>query len=118
MTSEHVDLDPALAADLTGTERLAAQVHVLRARADAIRGPRRGERSLLLAMRASSLEEEVLAELGVEDGARVMAEMADHAATRAAIERWLYALRLTERVMQPRGEGPDEARQVIPEQPG
>ena len=118
MTSEHVDLDPALAADLTGAERLAAQVHVLRARADAIRGPRRGERSLVLALRASSLEEEVLAELGLEQGARVMAEMAGHAATRAAIERWLYALHLTERIMRPPAEGPGGTRPVIPEQPG
>jgi hypothetical protein len=118
VTSEHVDLDPVLAADLTVVERLAAQVHVLRARADAFRGPRRGERSLVLAMRASNLEEVVLAELGVEEGARVMAEMEDHAATRAAIDRWLYALRLTERVMQSSDDGPDQARSAIPEQPG
>jgi len=118
VTSEHVDLDPVLAADLTVVERLAAQVHVLRARADALRGPRRGERSLVLAMRASNLEEVVLGELGVEEGARVMAEMEDHAATRAAIDRWLYALRLTERVMQSSDDGPDQARSAIPEQPG
>ena len=123
VTSEHVDLDPALAADLTLAERMAAQVHVLRARADALRGPRRGQRSLMLAMRASSLEEELLAELGVEEGARVIAEMEHHAATRAAIERWLYALRLTERVMQPGSERPDQPRPdqprpAIPERPG
>jgi len=38
-----VEFDPALTDGLTEAHRLAAEVHVLRARADGLRGPRRGE---------------------------------------------------------------------------
>jgi hypothetical protein len=107
-----VDLDPALSAQLTTPERKAAAIHVLRARAEALRGPHRGDRALLLALRASELESRLLTEVGIEQGARVMREMATHPATEAAVERWLYAQELARRLLSeqalgaPEGDGP------------
>ena len=94
-----VDLDPALAAGLDAWQRMGAEVHVLRARADSLRGPRRGPRALVLALRASELEGELLSGVGIESGARILRDMEDHPAALAAIDRWRYAQQLTERIM-------------------
>jgi hypothetical protein len=95
-----VDLDPVLAAGLSRPERLAARVHVLRARADSLRGPRQGERALRLALRATEAEQELLADVGIERGAVVLRVMHDHPATVAAVERWQYAQALAWRLIQ------------------
>jgi hypothetical protein len=100
VSSDRVDLDPSLSAELTDLQRRAVQVHVLRARADSIRGPRRGERALVLALRASELEQELLRDAGLEEGAAVLRDMAEHPATLAAIERWRYAQQLAYRIMK------------------
>ena len=52
MTEVAVDLDPALVEGLDRWHLMGAEVHVLRARAESLRGPRRGERALVLALRA------------------------------------------------------------------
>jgi hypothetical protein len=93
-----VEFDPALTDGLTDAHRLAAEVHVLRARADGLRGPRRGDRALVLAMRASELEQQLLATAGLDRGAELLRSMADHPATIAAIERWRYAQELAQRL--------------------
>ena len=100
MSSERVDLDPSLAGELNDLERRAIEVHVLRARADGIRGPRRGERSLRLALRSSELEQELLEDAGLERGAELLRVMAEHPATVAAVERWRYAQELAYRIMK------------------
>jgi hypothetical protein len=94
-----VDLDPTLAEGLTDAHRTAAEVHVLRARADELRGPQSGSRALVLAMRASELEQELLAEAGLDLGAELLRTMADHPVTIAAIERWRYAQELARRLI-------------------
>jgi hypothetical protein len=94
-----VDLDPALAEGLDRWQRMAAEVHVLRGRAESLRGPRRGPRALVLALRASELEAELLSTVGVEAGAAVLRQMETHPATTAAIERWRYAQLLAQRIM-------------------
>ena len=98
MTEVAVDLDPALARGLDRWHLIGAEVHVLRARAESLRGPRRGERSLVLALRASDLEAELLSKVGVEAGAAILRDMEDHPAALAAIERWRYAQNLAERM--------------------
>jgi hypothetical protein len=98
MTDTVVDFDPALAEGLTSLHRLAAEVHVLRGRADTLRGPHRGDRALLLAMRASEREQQLLAVAGLDRGAELLRTMSDHPATAAAIERWRYAQELAERL--------------------
>jgi hypothetical protein len=98
MTDTVVDLDPTLSEGLTAGHRTAAEVHVLRARADELRGPRKGSRALLLAMRASELEQRLLGECGVDAGADLLREMADHPVTVAAVERWRYARELANRL--------------------
>jgi hypothetical protein len=98
MTEVAVDLDPALVEGLDRWHLIGAEVHVLRARADSLRGPRRGERGLGLALRASDLESELLAQVGVEAGAAILREMEEHPAALAAIERWRYAQQLAERI--------------------
>jgi hypothetical protein len=94
-----VDLDPTLSEGLTDAHRTAAEVHVLRGRADELRGPQGGSRALVLAMRASELEQELLAEAGLELGAELLRTMADHPVTVAAIERWRYAQELARRLI-------------------
>jgi hypothetical protein len=94
-----VDLDPALSEGLTEEHRTAAEVHVLRARADDLRGPGGGSRALVLAMRASDLEQELLGRAGLGHGAELLREMADHPVTVAAIERWRYAQQLARRLI-------------------
>lgn len=94
-----VDLDPTLAEGLTDAHRTAAEVHVLRARADELRGPRSGSRALVLAMRASELESALLADAGLDRGAALLREMATHEVTTAAIERWRYAQQLAQRLI-------------------
>jgi hypothetical protein len=98
VTDSVVDLDPALAEGLTAEHRLAAEVHVLRARAETLRGPRRGDRALLLAMRASELESQLLSGAGLDRGAALLREMEAHPVTVAAIERWRYAQELAQRL--------------------
>ena len=100
MTSDRVDLDPGLSVDLTDVQRQAVEVHVLRARADGIRGPNRGARGLALALRAAEIEQTLLTEQGVEAGAGLLRDMETHPATVAAIERWRYAQELAERVLR------------------
>src|SRR4051812_24937309 len=78
MTDAVVELDPALSEGLTDAHRLAAEVHVLRARADSLRGPRKGERALMLALRASEREQELLGAAGLDTGAALLREMAEH----------------------------------------
>jgi hypothetical protein len=99
MTDTTVEFDPALSEGLTAEHRTAAEVHVLRARADDLRGPRRGERALLLALRASELEQSLLGTAGLDRGADLLREMADHPVTTAAIERWRYAQQLAQRLI-------------------
>ena len=94
-----VDLDPTLAEGLTDEHRTAAEVHVLRARADELRGPQSGSRALVLAMRASELEQELLGEVGLDRGAELLRTMLDHPVTVAAIERWRYAQELARRLI-------------------
>ena len=94
-----VDLDPTLAEGLTDEHRTAAEVHVLRARADELRGPQSGSRALVLAMRASELEQELLGEVGLDRGAELLRMMLDHPVTVAAIERWRYAQELARRLI-------------------
>jgi hypothetical protein len=94
-----VELDPVLAEGLTEAHLTAAEVHVLRARADELRGPRRGGRGLLLALRASELEEGLLASVGLDRGADLLRTMAQHPVTVAAIERWRYAQELSRRLI-------------------
>jgi hypothetical protein len=94
-----VDLDPTLAEGLTEAHRTAAEVHVLRARADDLRGPHSGDRALVLALRASELEGELLASAGLDHGAALLREMAEHEVTVAAIERWRYAQQLARRLI-------------------
>ena len=65
----------AAPAGLTEAHRTAAEVHVLRARAEGLRGPRSGSRALVLAMRASELEQELLASAGLDRGAELLREM-------------------------------------------
>lgn len=98
MTEVAVDLDPALVEGLDRWHLIGAEVHVLRARAESLRGPRRGERGLVLALRASDLEAELLAEMGVEAGAAILRDMEEHPAALAAIDRWRYAQLLAERI--------------------
>ena len=100
MSSDRVDLDPALSAELTALQRRAVEVHVLRARADGIRGPRRGERALVLALKASEIEQSILEDAGLEAGAEMLRSMAEHPATVAAVERWRYAQQLAYRIMK------------------
>ena len=107
MTVVAVDLDPALVEGLDRWHLIGAEVHVLRARADSLRGPRRGERGLGLALRASDLESELLSQVGVEAGASILREMEDHPAALAAIERWRYAQQLAERITTGDLSGPD-----------
>jgi hypothetical protein len=99
MTDAVVEFDPALSAGLTETHRTAAEVHVLRARAEGLRGPRGGSRALVLAMRASELEQELLASAGLDRGAELLREMFEHPVTVAAIERWQYAQELANRLI-------------------
>jgi hypothetical protein len=99
MTDVLVELDPALAEGLTPAHRTAAEVHVLRARADELRGPSKGSRALLLALRASELEQDLLGRAGVDRGAEVLRDMAEHPVTMAAIERWRYAQELARRLI-------------------
>lgn len=94
-----VDLDPTLAEGLTDEHRLAAEVHVLRARADDLRGPGGGSRALVLAMRASELESALLGRAGLDAGADLLREMAEHPVTRTAVERWRYAQELARRLV-------------------
>jgi hypothetical protein len=98
MSEVAVDLDPALVEGLDRWHKVGAEVHVLRARAESLRGVRRGERALVLALRASDLEAELLSTVGVEAGAKILREMEDHPAALAAIERWRYAQQLAERL--------------------
>ncbi len=98
MSEVAVDLDPALVEGLDRWHLIGAEVHVLRARAESLRGPRRGERALVLALRASELEAELLSKVGVERGAEIIRDMAEHPAALAAIERWRYAQLLAERM--------------------
>lgn len=98
MTEVAVDLDPALVVGLDRWHLMGAEVHVLRARAESLRGPRRGERALVLALRASDLESELLSKVGVEAGAAILREMESHPAALAAMERWRYAQLLAERM--------------------
>jgi hypothetical protein len=98
MTEVAVDLDPALVEGLDRWHLIGAEVHVLRARAESLRGPRRGERGLVLALRASDLEAELLSQVGVEGGAAILREMEEHPAALAAIDRWRYAQLLAERI--------------------
>jgi hypothetical protein len=98
MTEVAVDLDPALVKGLDRWHLIGAEVHVLRARAESLRGPRRGERGLVLALRASDLEAELLSQVGVEAGAAILREMEEHPAALAAIDRWRYAQLLAERI--------------------
>jgi hypothetical protein len=93
-----VDLDPTLAEGLDRWQLMGAEVHVLRARAESLRGPRRGPRALVLALRASDLEAELLSGVGVEAGAEILRDMEHHPAAQAAIERWRYAQILAERI--------------------
>jgi hypothetical protein len=94
-----VDFDPTLAEGLTDEHRLAAEVHVLRARADDLRGPDGGSRALVLAMRASELEQALLSRAGLDFGAELLREMTTHPVTVAAIERWRYAQQLARRLI-------------------
>jgi hypothetical protein len=107
-----VDLDPALAGDLDNWQRMGAEVHVLRGRAESLRGPRQGPRALVLALRASELEGELLSGIGVEGGAAILREMESHPATLAAIERWRYAQLLAERILKSdlSGDLPEDLR--------
>jgi hypothetical protein len=98
MSEVAVDLDPELVRGLDRWHLVGAEVHVLRARAESLRGRQRGERALVLALRASDLEAELLASVGVEAGAKIIRDMEDHPAAVAAIERWLYAQQLAERL--------------------
>lgn len=98
MTEVAVDLDPALVVGLDRWHLIGAEVHVLRARAESLRGPRRGERALVLALRAGDLEAELLSTVGVEAGAAILRKMENHPAALAAIERWRYAQQLAERI--------------------
>jgi hypothetical protein len=98
MTEVAVDLDPALVEGLDRWHLIGAEVHVLRARAESLRGPRRGERGLVLALRASDLEAELLSQVGVEVGAAILRDMEEHPAALAAIDRWRYAQLLAERI--------------------
>ena len=112
MTEVAVDLDPALVEGLDRWHLMGAEVHVLRARAESLRGPRRGERALVLALRAGDLEAELLSNVGVEAGAAILRDMEQHPAAVAAIERWRYAQLLAERMTTgdlSRGTGPDLA---------
>jgi hypothetical protein len=98
MTEVGVDLDPALVEGLDRWHLIGAEVHVLRDRAENLRGPRRGERALVLAVRASDLEAQLLSSVGIEAGAGILRDMQFHPATLAAIERWRYAQVLAERI--------------------
>jgi hypothetical protein len=98
MSEVAVDLDPELVEGLDRWHKVGAEVHVLRARAEGLRGVRRGERALVLALRASDLESELLSTVGVEAGAKILREMEDHPAALAAIDRWRYAQQLAERL--------------------
>lgn len=98
MSEVAVDLDPELVQGLDRWHLVGAEVHVLRARAESLRGGRRGQRALVLALRASDLEAELLSTVGVEAGAEIIREMAEHPAAVAAIERWRYAQLLAERL--------------------
>jgi hypothetical protein len=64
-----------------------------------MRGPRSGSRALVLAMRASELEQELLDGVGLDQGAGLLREMFDHPMTVAAIERWTYAQQLASRLV-------------------
>lgn len=99
MTDTAVDLDPALTDGLGRDQEIAATVHVLRARADDMRGPRGGTRSLILALRASELEQQLLDSCGLEGGADALREMQDHPVTVAAVERWRYAQQLARELL-------------------
>jgi hypothetical protein len=119
MSEPAVDLDPALADGLDRWHLIGAEVHVLRARAEGLRGPRRGERALVLALRASDLEAELLSTIGVESGAAILRVMEEHPATLAAVERWQYAQLLAERITTgdlSGGEG--SAAEANPPEPG
>ena len=114
MSEVAVDLDPELVQGLDRWHLVGAEVHVLRARAESLRGRERGQRALVLALRASELEAELLASVGVEDGAKIIRDMEDHPAAVAAIERWRYAQQLAERLTRgdlsggpERGDGGD-----------
>jgi hypothetical protein len=98
MTDAVVDFDPALAQGLTPAHRIAAEVHVLRGRADTLRGPGRGDRALLLALRATELEQELLSTTGLDRGAELLRTMNEHPMTLAALERWRYAQELASRL--------------------
>jgi hypothetical protein len=54
---------------------------------------------LLLALRASELEQGLLGTAGLDRGADLLREMADHPVTTAAIERWRYAQQLAQRLI-------------------
>ncbi|MDQ1650742.1 MAG: hypothetical protein QOG60_2799 [Frankiaceae bacterium] len=99
MTDVVVDLDPALAAGLTDDHRTAAEVHVLRGRAESLRGPKSGSRALVLAMRASELEQALLSSAGLDHGAELLREMEHHPVTVAGVERWRYAQDLAQRLI-------------------
>ncbi|HSP36753.1 MAG TPA: hypothetical protein VLR26_03265 [Frankiaceae bacterium] len=99
MTDVVVDFDSALSAGLTDAHRTAAEVHVLRARAEGLRGPRSGSRALVLAMRAGELERHLLESVGLDRGAELLREMFEHPVTVAAIERWQYAQELAHRLI-------------------
>ncbi len=98
------DLDEALVQDgdrrkLTDDQELAATVHVLRARADDLRGPRSGSRALILALQAVEMEQQLLDSCGLEGGADALREMQDHPATLAAVGRWRHAQELSRQLL-------------------
>ncbi len=108
MRDTAVDLDQALVVDgegnqLSDDQQLAATVHVLRHRADGLRGPRSGSRALILALRAVEVEQQLLDSCGLEGGADALREMQDHPATIAAVARWRYAQELSRQLSAAEG---------------
>ncbi|MCW2691961.1 MAG: hypothetical protein JWM48_1152 [Mycobacterium sp.] len=93
-----VRLDPVLAAGLTPAQRQAATVLVLRGRAEALRG-RAGSRSLLLALRATEAERQLLTDVGLDAAAELLRGSEGHPAVVAAIDRWVAAVELAERLL-------------------
>jgi len=94
-----VNLDPALIKDLTEDHELAATVHVLRARAEDLRGRQGGARALILALRAIEVEQQLLDSCGLEGGAAALREMEFHPVTLAAAERWRFAQQLARELL-------------------
>jgi hypothetical protein len=96
-----VRLDPLLSAGLDAVQRQAAAVLVLRGRADALRG-RAGTRSLMLALRAKDGERQLLADVGLDEAAALLRGLDGHPAVVAAVERWMAATELAERLLAER----------------